>query len=46
LRRLTSEQLILLETAAEDIMGLDRGKLAEKIQSAVPVLPVPSRGAT
>ena len=45
LKRVTPEQLLLLETAAEDMLGVERGKLTERIRSAAVVLPLPQRGA-
>jgi hypothetical protein len=46
LKRVTPEQLLLLETAAEDMLGVERGKLTERIRSAAVVLPLPQRGAS
>jgi len=44
-RQLTPADLVLLETAAEEMLGLERGKLVERIRAAVPVIPLPARGA-
>jgi hypothetical protein len=44
-QKLTPPDLVLLETAAEEMLGLERGKLVERIRAAVPLIPLPARGA-